>query len=59
MGEYDLCVTLNYWWGDTNKDTQTDTHINTMTWPSLRAWPSEKLKTRKHESKATVFQVGQ
>ena len=38
MGEYDLCVNLNYGWGaDTQTQTQTNKkihrHINTMTWP--------------------------
>ena len=35
---------MNYGWGDrqTQKNTQTDKHINTMTWAGLGAGPSEK-----------------
>ena len=29
--------------GDTHTDTQTETHINMMTWPGLGAGPSENL----------------
>ena len=56
MGEYDLCVNLSYgwiwimgWWGgrehtDIQTETQTDTHINTMTRPGWGAGPSEKAE---------------
>ena len=45
MGEFDLWVTFELQVGgqaDRHTDTQTDTHINTMTRPGLGAEPSEK-----------------
>ena len=61
MAECDLCVNMNYGWiwimggGDrqtsTQKHTQTDTHLNTMTRSGLGAGPSENIgvsnKTRR------------
>ena len=46
MVDFELLLTFQLWftfesWVGGQTNAQTDTHINTMTWPGLRIQPSE------------------